>query len=441
MYLQRLHLKNVRLIESLELDFTRSGRPRMWTVLLGENGLCKTTILQAIGLAAVGPNKGNQLLNVPKALRPIETSANVDVEATFQLSTRVQKAIGMSDGVPTLHSNLRLANDWNELQGSSWFSPGTLSTAPHTEAMVELRGKALPDYFVAGYGVTRTLPFPNSTAEPGDSMRDRLRSLFDPSWRLIATDFISRVGSGPDAPLARRFAEVLQRVLSGDGGLLPNISHLELRGRGGVTRPEDLVEAHRFIQSTGVGELAIPATWLSQGYQSTIAWVADLVGQIFVDTPVNASLDPTDYEGLVLVDEIDLHLHPRWQRHIVRGLKRVFPKLQFVVTTHSPLVLAGLEADEVVQLQRGPGGRIVVTENRTNPGLLTPTELLTQFFGLDDTFPGEVGQQMQKYVRLALNPFRDDDEDAQVEQLGDALRAQNAPPMVQPVPRKAGSAS
>lgn len=444
MYLERLKLQNVRRIESLELDFTRNSQPRMWTVLLGENGLCKTTLLQAVGLAAMGANKANQLVNSPRSLRPIGSNAQSVIEASFHLPKDPSRkvAFGPRDA-SQLHSTLRLDPEWNEFRGfSELLPPSPLGTGGTGDPLTEIRGRSFPSYFVGGYGVTRTLPFPNSTAEPGDVTRDRLRSLFDSSWRITATDFISRIGSGPETEVARRFAAVLQAILTGEGGLLPNMAHLELRGRGGVTRPEDLVEAHRFVQTGSPSELAVPATWLSQGYQSTIAWIADLVGQLFLDSlDVNPWLEPKDYVGLVLIDELDLHLHPRWQRRIVRLLKRVFPKLQFIVTTHSPLVLSGLEADEVVKLERNAQGAITVAENHTNPGLLTPTELLNEFFGLDDEFPGEVGQQMHEYLRLALNPFRDDDEEAQVLALGKTLRDQNAAPTLMPVPRRAGSAS
>ncbi|HET7500861.1 MAG TPA: AAA family ATPase, partial [Kofleriaceae bacterium] len=57
-------------------------------------------------------------------------------------------------------------------------------------------------------------------------------------------------------------------------------------------------------------------------------------------------------EGIVLVDELDLHLHPTWQTEIVAGLKATFPRMQFIVTTHSPLVLAGCRADEVWRLKQ-----------------------------------------------------------------------------------------
>src|SRR5690606_7819707 len=54
--------------------------------------------------------------------------------------------------------------------------------------------------------------------------------------------------------------------------------------------------------------------------------------------------------GIVMIDELDLHLHPKWQRHVVNDLKTAFPNIQFVVTTHSPFIVQSLEQSELVNL-------------------------------------------------------------------------------------------
>jgi AAA15 family ATPase/GTPase len=59
-----------------------------------------------------------------------------------------------------------------------------------------------------------------------------------------------------------------------------------------------------------------------------------------------------DTPGVVLIDELDLHLHPKWQRHVVTDLKRVFPQIQFVATTHSPFIVQSLASDELINLDR-----------------------------------------------------------------------------------------
>lgn len=82
----------------------------------------------------------------------------------------------------------------------------------------------------------------------------------------------------------------------------------------------------------------------------------------------------------MLLDEIDLHLHPTWQRRVIPVLKHVFSNLQFIVTTHSPLVLAGFEKEEIFQLKLDEDGLVVQDPAGIEPGALTASELLTNFF-------------------------------------------------------------
>ena len=98
--------------------------------------------------------------------------------------------------------------------------------------------------------------------------------------------------------------------------------------------------------------LAGGAVALSHGYQSTIAWIADLIGHVMLEAsePIAAA----QIEGVVLVDEIDLYLHPTWQATLIGALRRIFPKVQFVVTTHSPVLLASLSPEEIVVVDHNP---------------------------------------------------------------------------------------
>lgn len=89
-----------------------------------------------------------------------------------------------------------------------------------------------------------------------------------------------------------------------------------------------------------------PFILLSEGYRNTLGLIADIAYRM-------AELNPhvtTDTPGVVLIDEIDLHLHPKWQRIIVGDLKRIFPNCQFIVTTHSPFIIQSLKAEELIRL-------------------------------------------------------------------------------------------
>jgi hypothetical protein len=156
--------------------------------------------------------------------------------------------------------------------------------------------------------------------------------------------------------------------------------------------------------------IRVPASWLSQGYQSLIAWLADVVGQILLESgePVEAA----DMEGTLLVDEIDLHLHPTWQVRLIPALKRVFPRLQFIATTHSPMILPALTAEEVYILSQDHEGSVVATPSIQSPALLTGSELFEAFFELRKLYPGVLGDKLHRYSYLATDPTRSPEDDA-----------------------------
>ncbi|MFM8331991.1 MAG: AAA family ATPase [Candidatus Methylumidiphilus sp.] len=100
------------------------------------------------------------------------------------------------------------------------------------------------------------------------------------------------------------------------------------------------------------GDLALPFAVLSDGYRAFIGWVGDLLYHIAMITP--AGKDFKENRGIVMVDEIDLHLHPKWQMTVLETLAKVLPNIQFIVTSHSPLVAGSLEWMNIVSMQGNP---------------------------------------------------------------------------------------
>lgn len=103
----------------------------------------------------------------------------------------------------------------------------------------------------------------------------------------------------------------------------------------------------------------LPFRLLSDGYRNVISIVADIAFRMCVLNP-HLGKDVTQLtDGVVLIDEIDLHLHPKWQRHIVDDFKRIFPKVQFIATTHSPFIIQSLETGELRSLDENLRGDYV----------------------------------------------------------------------------------
>jgi len=89
---------------------------------------------------------------------------------------------------------------------------------------------------------------------------------------------------------------------------------------------------------------------LSDGYRNVIGMVADMTYRCIQLNPHLKENVVKETEGVVLIDELDLHLHPNWQRRIVADLKRVFPKIQFIATSHSPFIIQSLKKEELINL-------------------------------------------------------------------------------------------
>ena len=104
-----------------------------------------------------------------------------------------------------------------------------------------------------------------------------------------------------------------------------------------------------------------PFDTLSDGQRGLIAMVADIARRACLLNPHLEDKVLEETPGIVLIDELDLHLHPKWQRSIVKNLKKTFPKIQFIATTHSPQIIGECKTDEIDRVIRvtEQGGELV----------------------------------------------------------------------------------
>ncbi len=442
MYLRKLHIQHMKRIADLELDFEHEGKPRMWTVLIGENGTAKTTILQSIALAAAGGRQVNTLARpIVKHLRDRRSDAGMLVEAHFDFTPQsradssVHPHAKQTSGLG-LRSEIWLDRDSTSLGARAEYTTnGTRShildsvadSGAGRDVLDEARGAHTHLWFVAGYGISRNLP--DSTFAPNLDLPSigRMEPLFDPRAPLASSSFAnhflkkdSEQGKAPGATSLLYAKRLNEAIKLGGPALLPDILKLELRGQGGAKSAAALIDSDRFYQRMGSTELPVAGVALSHGYQSTLAWIADLIGHVLLEAENDIST--TEMEGLVLVDEIDLYLHPAWQATFITALRRVFPKMQFVVTTHSPVVLAEMAPHEIVRLivdeQTGDvvrggwepeTGNIVPVKDpdpvQPDPRPMTASEIYRTWFGMDRLTPNPLGEELRRYRVLADDPI------------------------------------
>jgi len=149
------------------------------------------------------------------------------------------------------------------------------------------------------------------------------------------------------------------------------------------------VELHAFGRLTRV-------TKLSDGLQSVLSLACDIMASAFELWGA-----PEIAEGVVLIDEIENHLHPKWKMKIVDALRKAFPRLQFIMTTHDPLCLKGLEDGEVVVLRRDPEGLVKAVENLPPISRMRVDQILTsEHFGLASTLDPHTEALYERYYTL-----------------------------------------
>ena len=159
----------------------------------------------------------------------------------------------------------------------------------------------------------------------------------------------------------------------------------------------------------------LPLNVLSQGTQSIIQWLSHfLLGYAqYYDYPENLE----DLPGIIIVDEIDAHLHPSWQRRIIPTLTRNFPKLQIFCSTHSPLMLGGLGQGQIQLLKRDKSGKVEVSKNRTDIVGWSADELVVHLLGVRNPTDLETAIDIERLGELSVKDSLTDDETAELEEL------------------------
>lgn len=317
MFLQKLMLENVRCIRELSLPFVDlQGGARKWTLLLGDNGCGKSTILRAIALLLSGSEALVELLGDPDSwIRSgckecaIHAELLTAVNQKRSISLRLRRRAG-------LRNILEQNKEWAEFLDTELASSATR-------------------YLTLGYGVSRRLSSERPSILKSEVFRHRRA-------RSVATLF------WPDAPLNpieswamdlhyRHPKEGMRVIRDGLRNLLPGVefSHISRERRELRFRTVD-------------GEVSLAQ--LSDGCQNMASWFGDLLYR--VTEAHKDKVNPLRAQGLLLIDEIGLHLHPTWQRRLRSFLDKKLPNFQIVATTHSPLAAHQAGEGELYVLRR-----------------------------------------------------------------------------------------
>lgn len=396
MWVEEVSLENIKCFGSISLRLGTTKEAHRWVTLLGENGGGKSTILQALGLLLAGPEGAQQLTGG----RRLEGWLN-DEERAGKISTRIHKdevdpgtfgeeAKRKKFGY-TFHVTGRKRV---EIRNKQYSEPSVVENTD--KILTWLRRNAfvpkVEGWFACGYGPFRRLSRSHGRrVVPTLLTPDRysnFQTQFDEDepvssfeqWMVILDYQIAK--NGDSGYRAQRLRDMGIQAIN---ALLPKDAQF------------DSVDENGSLWFEVVGN-RVPMQSLSDGFRSVLALSGDLIWRLLEAFP--NSDKPLEEPGVVLIDELDIHLHPIWQREIPGILRRVFPNIQFVVATHSPLIAAGGGADAVTYRIRQENGQALIQEVKNIAFQDVDSILQSPAFGLISTFSPEAEETMEKYLTL-----------------------------------------
>jgi energy-coupling factor transporter ATP-binding protein EcfA2 len=383
-YFLSLEVENVLCFKDRQvLDLTDGeGKPKQWTVILGDNGVGKTTLLRCLAGMEMGVESDSS--NV-EFYWPMLDGGSLAEDWVNQLVIAVEKL----DKVPSLAAKVIcdgvLSASNSQIRQVNW------------EANIDLPigggviSYSLPDGYGAylvcyGYGAIRNLSkvsLAESLESPNSlSLFSEGISLINAEEWLLQTDYAAWTASGN---LRGRLEHQLSQIIEILKRILPDIEDIRI-APADEENPRPRAE---FL--TPYGWVHINS--LGLGYRTAIAWMVDLAVRLFRRYPQSA--DPLAEPAIVLVDEIDLHLHPKWQRTIMDFLSDRFPNTQFIVTAHSPLVVQAAQDANIVLLRR-EGDRVVIDNDPEIIRNWRVDQVLTSVFELPTSRPPQIESALHR---------------------------------------------
>ena len=423
-YFTNLSIENVRAFgEKQELQLAdEEGRPARWTLIVGENGVGKTTLLQCLAWMRPrfnpppddsGGSPGNRGEPGPRPIEP-EFAAEEDNEVLAALvrsgnETTARLEARLSDGI-----ELGAQNDGRPIRLSTSFSikradgritnvkaDGRITNVKAGGASADAEAANAVDVndveepLVLGYGAGR---HPTVGAEMNAVATGPVESLFAVAARLRdAEELLHQLeySSLKKDPGAAAQLDSLKKAIA---AMLPDVGNaqdIEIglpRGRSAPPRPAGVHIKTPYAK--------VPLDQVSLGYRTVFAWTVDVAWRLIEHYP--DSPNPLREPAIVLVDEIDLHLHPRWQREIRETLAEHFPRVQFIATAHSPLMAqSSLDANVAVVRRSGDRDHAEIVKDLELISAWRLDQLVTSdLFGLDSARSPAVAKKRRRRAEL-----------------------------------------
>lgn len=397
MYLKRISIKNLRGVKDLELAFPE---PAGWHVLIGDNGSGKSSILKAIALAIMGPNEAMSLrLPLFQYISSDQEEARVELEV--ERDTEVDRYIGNARPMQRpFRVGFRISKDGENGRTSGRMSK--LEGRDYRYADNYLWSGAR-GWFSTAFGPFRRFTGGNKDWEKVYYSNPRAAahlSVFGEDVALTESlewlRDLNYQGLEQNEEAQKQLAN-LKRFIN-EGGLLPHGATIHSVSSSGVQLRD------------GNGR-QIEITEMSDGFRSILSLTFELLRQMVMVYGAGAvfhRIEEGDLRitlpGVVLIDEIDAHLHPTWQARIGQWFGKYFPNLQFIVTTHSPIICRAAERGSIWRLAAPGSSHVAYRVEGTEFNRLVYGNILeaygTELFGENTTSSDKSTSMLERLAAL-----------------------------------------
>ena len=405
MHIDTLELTNFRAFEKESVTFSMP-----FTLLLGDNGTGKTALLEALRIAI------GVYLSALDGLRPpgiIETDIHErllpdNLGGVAEPPERVQYAPVVLKATGQLEDGKTVQWERHRNKVSSSSTTGNIELVrQHVAALAEERTQRgqvnlpLLAYYPAHRGSRGKTPDPISRVQKPERWQRAYDTALDPSvdraapFRWVANTTYAELQENTESQLLRATLKAIADCLEG------------------VTHVFYSVQLDELVTEDEQGRRRRALT-LSAGYWTMLLMLLDMAHRCATLNPHLGANVLRETPGIVLIDELDIHLHPRWQQRIVSDLCRAFPRVQFIATTHSPLISASLPSEALRHLEVADDGTCHVRHYAERTQGLSPDQMLsTPYFDLDSDRP----LQAQEHLDKLSDRILDGDTDAALEYL------------------------
>lgn len=398
MRLKTLTLKNYRLFSELTVDFHEN-----LTVLAGDNGSGKTAVLEGAAVALgtlftkLDGITGKYLNRSDARLKAYALGSSDDVQPQYPMSVA---ATGFLDG-----TEMQWTRSLNTPEGSMTVreAKNVINFSQHLQDRIRSGDQDLLLPVIAYYGTSRLWDYHREKRANTQGKNTRTKGYID---CLDGTANIKLMMNWFQKMTVQKY----QRQEANKGPALELEAVTRALGHcfSAVTGYQDVAVQYnldtneldvRYVDQSGF-QMCIPMSQLSDGYRGTLSLIADIAYRMATLNPQLLDRVLEETEGVVLIDEVDLHLHPQWQKRVLDDLTSIFPKVQFIVSSHAPEVINSVRSENLVILEEAqvkePGSQVYGKDVKS---------LLKEVMGVEER-PKAVAQLFSQYYEsLAQKDF------------------------------------